>query len=198
MQYEKDVFSTEAEATVRSFAMGMEGKVHAFTNAVGQACYRPGETEKEYMEYYGQSDQGTGGLTLNINIMKDEHKLLKFDDEQHIVYGWASVSTVDGMHLVDKQGDVVPMDVLTKAVNEFMENERVGKTMHVGDQTGVILHSMPISKDIAEALGIQTQLEGWIVGYKVYDDEVWKMVKSGELRAFSIGGFAESSEVEDD
>ena len=137
-----------------------------------------------------------GELVTEVPMEKNvENKILKVDEEQRIIYGWASVSTVDGMHLVDKQGDVVPMDVLTKAVNDFMENERVGKTMHVGEQTGVILHSMPVSKEIAEALGIQTKLEGWIVGYKVYDDEVWKMVKSGELRAFSIGGFAEHSEV---
>ena len=49
---------------------------------------------------------------------------------------------------------------------------------------------MPITKEIGEALGIHSDREGWVVAYKVYDDNVWNMVKSGELAAFSIGGRA--------
>ncbi len=33
------------------------------------------------------------------------------------------------------------------------------------------------------------------VGYKVHREDVWKRVKSGELRAFSIEGTAEREEV---
>lgn len=117
-------------------------------------------------------------------------QILKADDEQRMVYGWASVVTEKGEPVIDRQGDVIEPDTLVKAVNNFMEHVRVGKTMHVGEQTGVIVHSMPITKEIGEALGIQSDREGWIVAYKVYDDAVWDMVKSGELAAFSIGGRA--------
>ena len=119
-----------------------------------------------------------------------EGKILKADDEQRLVYGWASVVTEKGEPVIDRQGDVIEPETLVKAVNDFMEHVRVGKTMHVGEQTGVIVHSMPITKEIGDALGIQSDREGWIVAYKVYDDEVWDMVKSGELAAFSIGGKA--------
>ena len=123
-----------------------------------------------------------------------EGKILKLDEEQRILYGWASVSTFKGELVVDLQGDVIKMDTLEKAVNNFMENVRVGKTMHVGDQTGVILHSFPLSKEIGEALGIQSDTEGWIVGFKVYDDDTWEGVKSGHYASFSIGGRATTGE----
>ena len=125
---------------------------------------------------------------------KQEGKTLKVDDEQRIIYGWASVSTYKGDLIVDKQGDIIEMDTLEKAVNNFMEHVRVGKTMHVGEQTGVIVHSFPVSKQICEALGIQSDTEGWIVGYKVYDDETWEGVKSGKYASFSIGGRAMKEE----
>lgn len=115
-------------------------------------------------------------------------ELVKVDEEQRIIYGWASVTKINDEYLVDLQDDVIPTETLVKAVNKFMEELRVGKTMHTGEQTGTILHSFPVTKEISQALGIQTDKEGWIVGYKVYNDELWKQVKSGKYAAFSIGG----------
>ena len=124
-----------------------------------------------------------------------EGKILKTDDEQRMVYGWASVVTEDGEAVVDRQGDVIEAATLVKAVNEFMEHVRVGKAMHTGEQVGTVVHSLPITKEIGDALGIQSNREGWVVAYKVFDDAVWDMVKSGELAAFSIGGRAIKEEI---
>ena len=124
-----------------------------------------------------------------------EGKILKVDDEQRMVYGWASVVTEKGVPVVDRQGDVIEADTLVKAVNNFMEYVRVGKAMHTGEQVGVVVHSLPVTKEICDALGIQSDREGWVVAYKVYDDKVWEMVKSGELAAFSIGGRANKEEI---
>lgn len=124
-----------------------------------------------------------------------EGKILKVDDEQRMVFGWASVVTEDGKAVIDRQGDVITPETLVKAVNEFMEHVRVGKAMHTGGQVGVVVHSLPITKEIGDALGIHSNREGWIVAYKVYDDEVWQRVKSGELAAFSIGGRAQKQEI---
>ena len=119
-----------------------------------------------------------------------EGQILKADEEQRLVYGWASVVTEKGEPVVDRQGDVIEPETLVKAVNNFMENIRVGKEMHKGDQMGAVIHSMPVTKEIGESLGIQSDREGWVVAFKVYDDDVWARVKSGELAAFSIGGRA--------
>src|SRR6056297_3069470 len=119
-----------------------------------------------------------------------EGKVLKTDEEQRMVWGWASVVTEKGEPVVDRQGDVIEPETLVKAVGKFMEHVRVGKQMHNGDQIGVVVHSIPITKEIGDSLGIQSDREGWIVAFKVYDDDVWSKVKSGELAAFSIGGRA--------
>ena len=75
-----------------------------------------------------------------------------------------------------------------KAATEFMEDARIAKAMHDGDQVGEVIHSLPLTKELGESLGVQSDREGWIVAMRIHDDEVWKRVKSGELKAFSIGG----------
>lgn len=132
-------------------------------------------------------EKGTSVSEMTKNI---EGQVLKSDDEQRLVYGWASVITEKGEPVVDRQGDVIKADTLVQAVNEFMEDVRVGKAMHSGDQIGVVVHSWPVTDEIAKAVGIQSDREGWLVAFKVYNDDVWAKVKSGELAAFSIGGRA--------
>lgn len=152
-------------------------------------------TDKTSARYWScrMWEKGTsvGELTKNL-----EGQILKSDEEQRLVYGWASVITEKGEPVVDRQGDVIKPNTLVKAVNKFMEHVRVGKQMHDGDQIGVVVHSLPITKEIGDSLGIQSDREGWVVAFKVYDDEVWSKVKSGELAAFSIGGRAVKGEYD--
>jgi len=143
------------------------------------------KTSARYWSCRMWSSSTVGSMTKSI-----EGQILKADEEQRMVYGWASVVTEKGEPVVDRQGDVIEPDTLVKAVSKFMEHVRVGKEMHKGDQIGAVIHSMPITKEIGESLGIQSDREGWVVAFKVYDDEVWSKVKSGELAAFSIGGRA--------
>ena len=117
--------------------------------------------------------------------------IIKADDEQRIVWGWASVATENGEPVFDVHGDHIPMEELTKASVDFMRNYRVGKTEHFGKQTSEVIAMLPLSKSLAEALGIQTNREGLVVGFKVHDDETWNGIKSGDLPAFSIGGRGE-------
>ena len=211
-QYANDIFTTEAEAISRSMDLGLDGVIHV-SDYNGQAVFMPAASHEAYLAYYGQGEAaeepetpsvdriealraivaeviGKKSMTKNI-----EGKILKTDDEQRMVYGWASVVTEKGEPVVDRQGDVIEADTLVKAVNEFMEHVRVGKAMHTGEQVGTVVHSLPITKEIGEALGIQSDREGWVVAYKVFDDSVWNMVKSGELAAFSIGGRAMKEEI---
>jgi hypothetical protein len=112
---------------------------------------------------------------------------MKAVESRRTVYGWASVVTKDGAIVDDRQGDRMNIDELREVVHEFMDS-RVGKTMHTGRETGEIVDSFVIDAEVAAAFGVNFGCEGWMVGYKVKDDAVWKRVQSGELRAFSIGG----------
>ena len=206
-QMATDVFTTELEAASRSREMGFDGDCHVI-QVDGQAMYMPGGSREMYLAYYGEyTEEGTEDFRLTAlrevmrEIMKNdiclEGKILKTDEDQRIVYGWASVITEKGEPVVDRQGDIIESTTLVKAVNEFMEYVRVGKEMHKGDEVGRVIHSLPVTKEICDSLGIQTDREGWIVAMKVYDDATWNRVKSGELAAFSIGGRANREEITD-
>jgi hypothetical protein len=117
-------------------------------------------------------------------------EILKRDDEERLVYGWAYVSTVKGDISLDHSGEFIRPEQLAKATTNFMLSMRTAKRMHSGGKIGEVVHSMPITNDVAKALGIQSDREGWLVAVKVYDDQVWQDVKSGKLAAFSIGGRA--------
>lgn len=123
--------------------------------------------------------------------------LLKVDDEQRMVWGWASVATKQGETVIDKQGDIVEVGELLEAAHEFMVSYRKSKEMHAGKAVGTVVESMVFTKALQGALGIDLGLEGWLIGVKVHDDDVWAEVKKGTYRAFSIGGTAERHEVTD-
>ena len=177
-QYATDVFTTESEARANFRSR------HSCDN----------KKDKTTAGYWScrmwEANTSVDEMTKNI-----EGKILKTDDEQRMVYGWASVVTENGEPVVDRQGDVIKAETLVTAVNEFMEHVRIGKAMHTGEQVGTVVHSLPITKEIGDSLGIQSDREGWVVAYKVFDDDVWAMVKSGELAAFSIGGRAITEEI---
>ena len=124
-------------------------------------------------------------------------QILKVDEDQRIVYGWASVVTEKGIPVVDRQGDIIEVDTLVKAANSFMEEVRTTKSMHAGGEIGKFIHSLPVTKELCAALGIQSDREGWIVACKIYDDAIWARVKSGELAAFSVGGRGTREKIND-
>lgn len=218
-KYANDIFTTEGEAYARSLDMGFDGVTHVSTYD-GQAVYMPAESHEAYLAYYAPQRTDTppegpeNGPEDRMEVMeyalaavveaimefvvskKDTGsiKILKVDEEQRIIYGWASVTTYKGELVVDLQGDVIKTDTLHKSINEFMKGVRVGKLNHSGEQVGQIVHSFPMSKDICEALGIQSDKEGWITGYHVTDDTLWEKVKSGDYAEFSIGGRAQKQE----
>lgn len=119
-----------------------------------------------------------------------EGKIVKQLDEERLVFGWVYVSTVKGEISLDHSGEFIRPDQIAKAATNFMLSMRTAKRMHSGESIGEVVHSMPLTNDIAKALGIQSDREGWICAIKVYDDQVWQDVKSGKLAAFSIGGRA--------
>lgn len=115
-------------------------------------------------------------------------KILKSSEEQRIVYGWASVATVKGALVTDTHGHVITPNEMEAMANDFMLSVRTAKAMHQGNPIGEVVHSLPLTADIAKAFGITVDREGWIIAMKIHDNATWDRVKSGELGSFSIGG----------
>lgn len=125
----------------------------------------------------------------NKSALHSAHSVLKVDTDQRIVWGWASVSTVDGELVYDAHGDAIEPHEMESAANAFMLDVRAAKAMHTGDMIGEVIHSLPLTKALADALGITCKQEGWIIAMKIHDDNTWNSVKSGKFAAFSIGGW---------
>jgi len=136
-------------------------------------------------------EEGTSVSEMtNKTEVQIEGQILKQMDEERLAFGWAYVSTVKGEVSLDHSGEFIRPDQIAKAATNFMLSMRTAKAMHTGEKIGEVVHSMPLTNDIAKALGIQSDREGWVIALKVYDDQVWQDVKSGKLAAFSIGGRA--------
>jgi hypothetical protein len=215
-QISEDVFTTAIEAVQRAQQLGLGMSAHITQAPDGQAFYMPGATHDAYLELVQRNgmiasdgaavDNPAADLiesvvsaaieaVMGATMEKRTAKIIKLDEEARIVWGWASVVSVDGKPMVDRQGDIISADVMTKAADRFMLDVRVAKAMHEGAQIGEVIHSFPLTKALGEALGVHSALEGWIVAMKVHDDSVWNRVKSGELAAFSIGGIGKRNAV---
>jgi len=118
----------------------------------------------------------------------------KRDDDQRIVWGWASVTEEGGRLIADAEGDVIEEPELTNMAHDFVSKSRAGGVLHIRDEKdnvveiGEVVESAVFTKDMQRALGIDLGKVGWWIGVKVHSDLIWKMVKDGELKAFSIGG----------
>lgn len=195
-KYADDIFTDAPSARSRSRDMGLGGTIHV-SEYDGQAVYMPAESHEAYLRYYEeieqvkapeQEDRAPMDRTEALRAIVSE--VLKVSPEEQTVWGWAYVSTVNGELSKDHSGEFIRPDVLVKAATEFMMDVRVAKAMHQGNAVGEVVHSMPLTKDLGEALGVQSDYEGWIIAMKIHDPDVWSRVKSGELSAFSIGGRA--------
>lgn len=123
--------------------------------------------------------------------------ILKSDDEQRLVFGLAQVSArADGQLVTDLQSDQITPEELEKGFYGYVLNSRRGDVDHEQmDNVAALVESFVATPEklnaLLKALGVSVDLSGfkgaaaW-VGFKVFDDDTWARVKSGELRAFSI------------
>jgi hypothetical protein len=126
-------------------------------------------------------------------------RITKLDDEKMQAFGWASVSVdASGEDVVDSQDDVIGMDALEPAVYSYVLRNRSGASMHEEMDVARLIESMVFTEEKIKALGLPKDTpQGWFVGFKIDDPAVWKRVRDGELRSFSIGGRARRVKVED-
>lgn len=118
----------------------------------------------------------------------DQANVCKVDESLGLVFGWAIICKQDDKEYFDVQGDHIPEDAMAKAAADFMQNSRVAKTMHDGEQTGDIVFAFPLTDDIAKSLDILTETTGLLIAMKPSDPEILAKFASKELTGFSIGG----------
>lgn len=119
----------------------------------------------------------------------------KVDSEKRQVFGWCSLTKVNGEDVVDRQGDYIPLDEIEKSAYNYVIHSRKGGDMHKrdGDQplhTSDLIESFVVTPEKLEQLGLDKDAvpHGWWVGFKVNDDAQWESVKKGDRSFFSIHG----------
>lgn len=105
-----------------------------------------------------------------MDIFKAFAPISKVDDEQRMVYGYASTDTKDS------QGDIVKLDAIEAAIPDYMKFGNI-REMHTMSAVGV-------------AKSAEVDEKGLYIGAKVVDDTAWLKVKEGVYKGFSIGGKA--------
>lgn len=132
------------------------------------------------------------------DIIKGRFKIQKSEDDKMLAFGWANVAvTAGGEQIEDYHEDLIDPEELEQAAYKFVELYREGGEMHERGGCAVLVESMFFSKEKQKALGIAegTLPEGWWIGFKVLDPDVWDKVKDGTYPMFSIEGEAIREEV---
>lgn len=121
------------------------------------------------------------------------NKFLKIDDEP----GDPGYTFVLGPVLVpdriDKQGDLIEASEIEKAAHGYMEDSQRGGFMHsemLSKRSVQLVESyIKRTKPRNTSNPIDQLPEGtWLIAYRVYDEELRKMIRAGRLTGFSIGG----------
>lgn len=98
----------------------------------------------------------------------------KTNDEQRMVFGYASTEAVDS------QGEVVKKAALKKAIADYMQFANI-REMHQASAVGKTKQADINSK-------------GLYIAAKIIDDNAWRKVKEGVYNGFSIGGKVKTME----
>jgi hypothetical protein len=119
--------------------------------------------------------------------------IAKVDEDKRLVTAWYSqVSDQDGQPIVDRQGDIIPIQELEAAdIEAFAEGGlRKGGEMHATVGGADIVQHFTLSQSERAALGFGQGPEGGIVKLHVTDETLWQRIKRGDYPDLSIAGDA--------
>lgn len=131
----------------------------------------------------------------------NDFTIYKTDDDQHLVFGWASVIvTVEGEALEDRQHDIIEPEDLEEAAYDYVLNFRDTGEEHLENfrKKGRLVESCVFTKEKQKAMGLPEGIlpVAWWIGFKIDDNETWERVKNGTYKMFSIEGKANRIPVE--
>lgn len=134
-------------------------------------------------------------------------KIAGLSEDQRLVFGLASMSVdAEGETITDLQNDQIEPAELEKAFYDFVESGGAGDVNHDRKDVSTLVECFVVTKEklamLLKAVGYTGDMPeyngaaAW-TGWRVKDDSVWKRVKSGELKGFSIEARAQRVPVEE-
>lgn len=134
-------------------------------------------------------------------VVKSRFKIAKANEDKMLAFGWASVAVrTDGEQITDWQDDMIDPEDLEEAVYDYVQLSGDGGEMHERGGVAQLVESVIFTKEKMKAMGIKEGEvpEGWWIGFRVTDPDVWDKVKDGTYNMFSIEGTAQRVPVEED
>ena len=110
---------------------------------------------------------------------------IKSEDER-LVEGWCSVQ------VKDRQGDIIPMEEIGRAMVKYMERGGNITYGHSNKIVGKVINWWLEEHPETGEKGVKILAK--IYDDYTFDDNVWKMIKAGVLKGFSIGGASKTQE----
>jgi hypothetical protein len=201
-----DVYKQTVQGVHQQTAIGNENdrKRRSFNAVVATqsvSTKRPDVEERDPDENEEAEQDIVRGVKPNGKQWAATVDIKKADPEQRIVGGWASVASLDGERIIDKQGDIIPVEELERAVIDYVLNSRDGGDMHNRRGVSKLAASIVFTPE-KEKLGLTAKdeqgrtIHGWWTEFKVHDDDLWAAFKRGERPELSIGGQAFPVEIE--
>lgn len=185
----------KAKGDFNNFIGTTTGKITAGTGGalvLGSALRRDKGGGSDPYAYYGKRDVVDDAVFAGT--------FSKLDEDKRLAFGWASVVEVNGLPVVDRQGDYIGIDDLEDAAYVYVEKSRVGGSMHrrsghveKGEDrphhVADLVESIVFTPEKIAKMGLPSDFPvGWWVGYRYFDDDAWADIKEGRHTGFSIHG----------
>ena len=116
-----------------------------------------------------------------------ECTVAKVDTSLGLVFGWAIICTEGGEPYIDIQRDHIPDESMLKSTTKYAKGGRQSGDMHRCED-GRIVHTWPLTGEIAKAFEIECDKTGWMVAMEPDNEDTLEKFRSGERTGFSIGG----------
>tara|TARA_R110000737_G_scaffold14481_3_gene30506 strand:- start:1320 stop:2207 length:888 start_codon:yes stop_codon:yes gene_type:complete len=123
----------------------------------------------------------------------------KVDEEKRLLIGPALIPNKSIMRYDQEKAEEYEVffseSTVAQAAELFLKEKRTDAYTieHKADVNGLTVFESWIvqdaKKDKASLYGFEVPVGTWMVSVKVYNDEVWKQVKAGDYRGFSIEGW---------
>jgi hypothetical protein len=137
-----------------------------------------------------------------------ETVIAKVDHEKHVVYG-----VVLDPYIIDAHDDWVPPNDVEETAHNWLASSRKMRTEHEEDLAAVPVESYvmpyPTPEDYRKAVACEphriwrlkfgadyVHSGAWVLGTRILDQAAWDAIVSGELGAYSIGGFGMRREMD--
>lgn len=116
-------------------------------------------------------------------------RIKKLDEELQIVYAEVYVPNVP-----DSDNEFMSIETIQVMAHDFLASGRVQKidVEHSRDH----IEAAVVESFIARKGDPDFIENSWVAGVKIYDSEVWELVKAGEINGFSLDGKGKGEETE--